>query len=370
MKKIKFIVIAGTRPNFIKIAPLFKELKKHKDIKSVLINTEQHYDFKMAQSFFADLGIPKPDYNLGVHSGTHGEQTAKAMVKIEQVFIKEKPDLAILVGDVNSTLAGALAAVKLHIKIAHIEAGQRSFDRQMPEEINRMIVDRISDIFLAATKKDVENLMHEGIERKRIFFTGNIMTDALFDTLATAKAREKEILKKIDVEPGNYALMTIHRANNTDVKKNLKDILLAAKEISKKIKIIFPVHPRCIKMIKKFHLENIIKNNPNLVVIPPVSYIEMAALLSQAKLVLTDSGGLQHETSVLNIPCLTIKKTTEWPITVEKGTNIVVGNDAKKIINEAFEIINGKGKKGGKIEKWDGKASQRIVKILKEKYNE
>lgn len=368
MNKLKFIVVAGTRPNFIKIAPLLDRLKKYRKIKTLLVNTEQHYDYEMSELFFKELDIPKPDYTLGVKNGSHASQTARIMEKLEGIFLKEKPDLVIVVGDVNSTLAAAITAVKTHIKLAHIEAGQRSFDRDMPEEINRILVDSIADLLFVSIEKDRENLLKEGKNKKNIFLVGNIMTDTLLRSKAKALSSKNDFLKQLMLEKENYGLMTIHRAGNTDNRENLKNIIEAANEVAEKIKIIFPIHPRTKKMISRFGLGKTINRNPNLVVINPVSYSQMIELMLGAKLVLTDSGGLQHETTVLNIPCLTIKKTTEWPITVGKGTNIIVGLSKEKIISEALKIISGKRKRSGKIRYWDGKTSERIVKILIDHY--
>jgi len=364
-KKIKILTVVGTRPNFIKIAPLFEEFKKYKEISRVLIHTGQHYDFEMSNVFFRELKIPKPDYDLNIGSGSHAQQTARVMLKIEKVFIKEKPDLVIVVGDVNSSLAGALTAVKLHIPVAHIEAGQRSFDREMPEEINRILIDHISELLFVSTEDDRKNLLKEGIDKNKIFLTGNIMTDALL------KIKKKVVVpyffKKIGLQKKKYAVLTLHRAGNVDKERKLKEILEAILKISEKLPIVFPIHPRTKKMIRMFGFKKLLSKNKNLIIVPPLSYFDMIGLVKNSKLVLTDSGGLQHETTVLNIPCLTVKETTEWPITVEKGTNLVVGRSKEKIIKEALKIISGRVKKAKKIEYWDGKTSKRIAKILLKK---
>jgi UDP-N-acetylglucosamine 2-epimerase (non-hydrolysing) len=291
------------------------------------------------------LKIPKPNYFLNVGSGSHAYQTARSMERIEKVLLKEKPDLVIVVGDVNSTLAGAITAAKLHIPIAHIEAGQRSFDREMPEEINRILVDHVSDFLFASTEHDKKNLIKEGIDRKKIFFVGNIMTDTLLKIKSKASAFSNPLLRNFKISRKKYGVMTIHRAGNVDNYENFKNILKTIKEISNQIPIIFPIHPRTQKMIRKFRLGELIKGNPNLIIIPPISYIEMINLVWNSRFVLTDSGGLQHETTVLNIPCLTVKKTTEWPITIDKGTNVVVGLSRKKIVRNIKNILLGKVKK-------------------------
>lgn len=369
-RKTKFLTIAGTRPNFIKIAPFLDELAKFKRVKSVLVHTGQHYDYKMSQSFFDELKIKKPEYFLGIGSGSHSVQTAKALEGLEKIFLLEKPDLVILVGDVNSTLAGAIAAAKLHIPIAHIEAGQRSFDREMPEEINRTIVGQLATYHFAAMEKDVDNLLNEGISKKNIYYVGNIMVDTLLKSKKAAELLSRKIMKEYNIEPKKYVVMTLHRAGNADSKENLIQIFGAVKEISKKIKVIFTVHPRTAKMLKQFGLENYISRISGLRITDPVSYLEMLCLVINCFFVLSDSGGLQHETTVLNIPCLTMKKTSEWSVTIEKGTNIVVGMDKDKIVSEALKIISGRRKNAKKIRYWDGKTSERIVKILLDKFNE
>lgn len=352
---MKLLIIVGARPNFVKIAPLLEQFKKDKKITPVLVHTGQHYDFLMSQAFFEDFKLPKPDYNLGVGSCSQAKQTAKIMLKLETVFLKEKPDKVIVVGDVNSTLAGALTAAKLDIPLAHIEAGMRSYDKTMPEEINRVLTDHLSDFLFVTSELDKSNLLREGIEEKKIFIVGNIMTDTLLKAKLKMKSEERD-----------YAVLTIHRAGNTDKKGNLKEILTAAAEISKKIAVIFPIHPRTQKMIKKFGFVGLIKKCSNFKIIKPLPYLEMINLIKSSKLVMTDSGGLQHETTVLGIPCLTLRDKTEWMITLKQGTNKLTGVSANKIVKEAEKLLNGKSKLKTKIPKyWDGKTSERIAAILK-----
>jgi len=361
-KKIKIFIIGGTRPNFIKIAPLMEEIKKHKQIKPVLVHTGQHYNFRMSKLFFQELKIPKPDYNLGVGSGSHSWQTAKIMEKAEPVILKEKPNLVIVVGDVNSTLAGALTAAKLNIPVAHIEAGLRSYDKTMPEEINRTLTDHVSDFLFCPTKTAVENLKKEGI-RKGIYNVGDITYDAFLKNIKIAGktprkhnglfSDSEEILEKLKLK--NYLLLTLHRPSNTDNLKNLKKILEAINK--NREKIIFPVHPRTEKQLKKIEIRNL-----KLKIIPPVSFLNMLRLEKNAKKIITDSGGIQKEAYWLKIPCITLRDTTEWVETVKSGWNILVGNDEKKIIN-TIKKFNPQHRKHYNYF-GNGKTAQKIIRVL------
>jgi len=361
-RKIKIIFIVGARPNFIKIAPLIREAKKYKNIRPILVNTGQHYDWEMSKVFFKELDIPKPQYNLNVGSGSHGQQTAKIMEKLEQVLLKEKPDLVAVVGDVNSTLAGALVAAKLHIPVAHVEAGLRSFDKRMPEEINRVITDHVSDYFFVTEPAAIKNLTKEGISPKKIFYVGNVMIDTLLKL--KSKSEKFKICEKFKLKPKEYAVLTLHRQENVDNKEVFREILDAIGEIQKEIKIIWSIHPRTKKQLEKFNFYAKIKKMENLVLIKPLGYLDMLSLNNQAKFVLTDSGGIQEETTAIGIPCLTLRRNTERPITVVEGTNTVVGTNKKKIIAQVSKILNGNIKKGRVPKYWDGKASQRILIIL------
>ncbi|MBZ9572246.1 UDP-N-acetylglucosamine 2-epimerase (non-hydrolyzing) [Patescibacteria group bacterium] len=365
-QNIKILIVAGARPNFIKIAPLIEEFKKHRNIKTVLVHTGQHYDFEMSKVFFQELKIPKPNYNLGVGSGTHAYQIGEIMIRFEKVILKEKPDLVIVVGDVNSTLAGALTAVKLHIPVAHVEAGLRSFDLKMPEEVNRLLTDQISDYLFVTEPSAIKNLLREGLERKKIFFVGNIMIDTLLRYKNIFLKRKT--LQKFGFRRRQYALLTLHRPKNVDYKEVFRGILEALTEIQKRIKIIYPIHPRTKKRIKEFGFKDKIKRMKNLILVKPVGYLNMLNLMGNAKLVLTDSGGIQEETTVLSIPCLTIRKVTERPITCEIGTNKVIGLQKENIIKESLKILNGKTKKGKIPKYWDGKTAKRIVNIIRKKY--
>lgn len=357
------IIVGGARPNFMKIAPLIKELK-NQNIKYKIIHTGQHYDYNMSKIFFDNLGLPKPDFFLNVGSGTHAVQTANIMIEFEKVIQKERPKLIIVVGDVNSTIACALVAKKRFINIAHIEAGLRSFDVKMPEEINRKLTDQITDYLFVTERSALINLKNEGIDSSKIFFVGNIMIDNLIGNLE--KARVYNYYKELDLISGSYGLITIHRPSNVDNKKDLKKVIEILNYIQSKIKLIFPIHPRTRKNLKKFNLE-IKLNKPNIILTEPLGYLEFLNLMINAKFILTDSGGIQEEASYLGIPILTLRKNTERPITVEKGTNTLIRNDLNELKMYLDQILLNSYKKGQDIEKWDGKTSQRIVKIIKDK---
>lgn len=367
---MKILLTAGARPNFMKIAPLIHELKSWQAKKLAsnklsykLIHTGQHYDYEMSKVFFEELDIPEPDYFLGAGSGSHAEQTAKVMVEFEKVCQKEKPDIVVVVGDVNSTLACSVTAKKLNIKVAHVEAGLRSFDMTMPEEINRIVTDSISDYLFVSEKSGLKNLKKEGKNENQVFFVGNIMIDTLFyglKKIGNEKLRNSEI-KKINKKP--YVVVTLHRPSNVDDKNKLEDILMALIEISKDMDIYFPIHPRTKKNIEKMKLKYILENS-NIKTMPPLSYLEFLSLWKDASLVLTDSGGIQEETTVLGIPCFTIRENTERPITIEEGTNILVGTTGKGILQAYKQFKRGTRRKGRVPELWDGKTAERIVKIL------
>lgn len=371
---MKVLCVAGARPNFVKIAPLMEEMKKRKGINCLLVHTGQHYDFKMSQIFFQNLGIPEPDIYLNVGSGSHAEQTGKIMVEFEKVLLKERPDLVIVVGDVNSTIACSLTAAKMGIPIAHVEAGLRSFDRTMPEEINRILTDALSDYLFTTEKSAKTNLLREGIKKDKIHFVGNIMIDSLLKNIK--KTKRSQILKKLGLEQGEYALVTLHRPANVDKRQELAEILEALGTIQKRIKVVYPAHPRTKKNIDDFNLVNrfsflraSIENekNGNFLICDPLGYLDFVMLMMNAKFILTDSGGIQEEATVLNIPCLTMRNNTERPITIELGTNKIIGTDKKRIIDESLKIISGKRKLGKIPPLWDGKTARRIVDILLDK---
>ena len=355
-KKVKILIVAGARPNFIKIAPLIEEIKKHPQMRYVLVHTGQHYDFEMSQIFFQDLKIPKPDYNLGVGSGTHAWQTAKIMERLEPLILKENPDLVIVVGDVNSTLAGALTAAKLNIPVAHIEAGVRSFDFSMPEEINRVLTDRISTFLFCPTKTAVENLKREGI-KKGVYNVGDIMYDTFLKYIKIAQTKS-QILKRLNLKPKTYLLLTLHRPSNVDNPDNLQRILEAVGKSGEKI--VFPVHPRTKKQLKKLKRLSTFQL-ANFQFIDPVSYINMLCLEKNAKKIITDSGGVQKEAYWAKVPCITLRNTTEWVETVKTNWNILVGENKNKLIKviKSFQPNKKQFSFFG-----NGKASEKILKIL------
>jgi len=362
--KYKIIIVVGARPNFMKAAPIYQEFKKYPEIETLLIHTGQHYDKNLSKVFFDDLKLPRPTFHLGVGSASHSIQTARIMTEFEKILMKEEPNLIMVVGDVNSTLACALSAAKYRCLrkvyqplIAHIEAGLRSFDWRMPEEINRKLTDALSDLLFTTEPQANDNLLKEGVEPNRIFYVGNVMIDSLLRFRAQAK--NSKILKKLKLKKNSYALLTMHRPGNVDDKADLKNIIQALGKIANSIKIVFPVHPRTQKMLKRFRIKvNFLK------LISPLGYLEFLKLMIEAKFVLTDSGGIQEETTVLGIPCLTLRENTERPITVSVGTNIIVGKDPQRIISESKKILNGKGKKGSIPEFWDGRTAERICKIV------
>lgn len=364
---MRVALVCGARPNFMKIAPLMRAIEKHNasseanPIEPLLVHTGQHYDYEMSQVFFQDLKLPQPDIYLGVGSGTHAEQTGKIMIGFERVLFQEKPDLVVVVGDVNSTLAAALAAVKLYIPIAHVEAGLRSYDRDMPEEINRTLTDHISDYLFTTSRYDDDNLKEENISSSKIFHVGNIMVDNLLYNREVAE--KSSILSRLGLKEWGYALLTLHRPSNVDNKESLISISSAINSISQKIPVVFPVHPRTRKNIESFGLHSLFTGN-HISFIEPLGYLDFLKLEMNAKLVMTDSGGMQVETTVLDVPCLTLLNSPVWIITHKQGTNTLVGNDTKKIIAEAFKILGGKEKKGSCPELWDGKTAERIVDIL------
>jgi len=347
----------------MKIAPVMKAIEREKFAEQKLVHTGQHYDVSMSDVFFTDLGMPVPDIHLGVGSGSHAEQTAKVMVGFEKVCLEEKPDLVVVAGDVNSTLACAVDCAKLRIACAHVEAGLRSFDMDMPEEVNRILTDRVADILLTPSADADENLEAEGTPPERIFRVGNVMIDTLLDHLA--KARKTDSLSRLGVKPGNYAVVTLHRPSNVDHPDTLRGIIGALEEIQRELPVVFPAHPRTRKRFEEFGIAGRIGAMSGLKLCEPLGYLDFLWLTSQARLVLSDSGGLQEETTALGIPCLTIRENTERPVTITEGTNTLVGIDPKKIVGEAKAALAGKGKAGRIPALWDGKASERIAKVFR-----
>lgn len=360
----KIILVVGARPNFMKVAPIMREMAKYpQEFEQVLVHTGQHYDDNMSRVFFRDLGLAEPDVRLGVGSGTHAEQTAKVMLAFEPVLLTHKPDLVLVVGDVNSTLACALTAVKLHVPIAHVEAGLRSFDRRMPEEINRILTDALADYLFITSRDADENLRREGIPHEKIYFVGNVMVDTLLRY--RQQASELETWTHYGVKPSQYVLLTLHRPSNVDDPAAFTGILDALAEIQQRIPIIFPAHPRTVKRVQELGLAHRLGKMKNLALTEPLSYLDFLCLMSHARMVLTDSGGIQEETTILGVPCLTLRENTERPVTVSKGTNVLVGNSHERIVGEALGVLDGQGKTGRVPELWDGQAAQRIVRVLK-----
>jgi UDP-N-acetylglucosamine 2-epimerase (non-hydrolysing) len=351
MKTVLHIV--GARPNFMKVAPIWRAVASRGALAQRLIHTGQHYDVKMSDVFFADLGMPAPDLHLGVGSGSHAEQTGKVMVALEKAFEEKRPDLVSVVGDVNSTLAAAVVAAKMLIPLAHVEAGLRSFDRTMPEEINRMVTDRLADLLLTPSADADDNLVHEGVAPERIHRVGNVMIDSL--QAALPKAEALPTLKDMGLVPRGYSVCTLHRPSNVDDPRKLRALVDALGKIAQVAPVVFPVHPRTRKTMPQAPA--------GLLLVEPMGYLEFLALTSQARLVLTDSGGLQEESTALGVPCLTIRENTERPITVTVGTNLVVGTDPDRIVAEALKALDGKGKKGRVPELWDGHAAERIAAV-------
>ena len=363
--KPKIHIIVGARPNFIKAHPVYQSLNQLNKFKLKLVNTGQHYDQNMSGVFIQELGMRKPDIDLEVGSGLHGEQTGKILSLYEQVLIKEKPNLVIVFGDVNSTIACSLAAVKLDIPIAHVEAGLRSFDWKMPEEINRVLTDRLSTFLFTTSPEAKDNLINEGISTKKIHFVGNTMIDSLIEF--KDKFDKSNIRKLLDIH-GDYALITLHRPSNVDDNNNLKRLINSIQNISKTIPCIFPIHPRTKNKLQSTKLYNNLMNNKNIKLIDPLGYIDFMCLQMNARTVLTDSGGIQEESTFFGVPCITVRENTERPITISKGSNKLIGTKYEKIPKEVENIINNKNNKYSIPTLWDGKSANRISKILESYY--
>ena len=361
---MRLLHVVGARPNFMKIAPVMTALGGFADVEQSLVHTGQHYDRGMSQVFFEDLGIPRPDVDLGIGSDRHGAQTGRMMIELERVFLELSPDGIVVVGDVNSTMAAALVATKLGIPSAHVEAGLRSFDRKMPEEINRIVTDQVAEFLLTPSPDADENLLREGVPSDRIHRVGNVMIDTLLTHVD--RARQRPTLESVGVPPGEYALATLHRPSNVDKPESLEALVDVFGWIQERLPIVLPLHPRTKKRLEQFSMLEKARSMPNLVLTEPLGYLDFLSLTASARLVLTDSGGLQEETTVLGIPCLTLRETTERPITVTVGTNVIVGSDVEAVRHHVKEILAGKGKTGTAPELWDGHASERIAKVLVE----
>ncbi len=360
---MKVAIIVGARPQIIKVAPVIWELREKGEISYFMLHTGQHYDFEMSRVFFGELDIPEPHVNLGVGSGSHGEQTGDMLKGIERELMKVKPDLTIVPGDTNSTLAGALASVKLKIPVAHLEAGLRSFDFYMPEEINRRLTDACSELLFAPTQTAVSNLLREGIDRERIYHTGDIMYDVLVHSLKLISVKSPSYRGLHLVPNERFCVLTLHRAENVDDKERLISILSAIPRI--KAKVIFPIHPRTKKNIASFGLMNFLEKIDNLVLIEPVGYLDFISLILRSELVLTDSGGVQKEAFLIRKPCVTLRERTEWVETVELGGNVLVDANTERIVAEANEILDhGRDVKWDKNPFGDGKSAEKVYNII------
>lgn len=362
---LKIISVAGARPNFVKIAPLYRAFQQYGSlVVHRICHTGQHSDEKMSKVFFDELEIPAPDFYLGARGSTHATQTAAIMVTFEKVLDAENPDLVIVPGDVNSTLAAALTAAKKGIKIAHVEAGLRSFDRTMPEEINRIVTDVLADLLFVTEQSGIDNLRREGIGEEKIFFTGNVMIDSLIYCLDRIK--QLRVCRSFSLDPGDYVIVTFHRPSNVDTAGGLEKLTDLLAFLSGHHPVIFPMHPRTRENFKKFDL---LKKIPSRVILTePLGYVDFLSLVYHARMVVTDSGGIQEETTFLGIPCITVRNSTERPVTVTEGTNHLAGTDMQKVKEIVLQVLEGKSKEGKIPPLWDGKAAERIARIIMEKY--
>jgi UDP-N-acetylglucosamine 2-epimerase (non-hydrolysing) len=345
--------VVGARPNFMKAAPVIEALRKRSSFRQTVVHTGQHYDKNMSGVFFEQLGIPAPDVNLEVGSGSHAHQTAEIMSRFEPVVLEKRPDIVLVYGDVNSTVAAALVCSKLLVRVGHVEAGLRSGDRTMPEEINRLVTDHLADVLFTPSEDGDANLLREGVSSEKIFRVGNAMIDTLVRLLPVAMQCKKNGL------PDRYALVTLHRPSNVDDSEMLKNILQSLLEVNAQLSVVFPVHPRTRQRIAEFGI-----NTANLHLLEPKPYIDFLALQARAAVVITDSGGIQEETTYLRVPCLTIRQNTERPVTADVGTNVLVGQDMRKLRTELSKILEGKGKQGTVPPLWDGRAGERIADVL------
>jgi UDP-N-acetylglucosamine 2-epimerase (non-hydrolysing) len=370
MKTVRIVSVVGARPNFMKVAPIVRRINRHNASGSgngvrfehVLVHTGQHYDTKMSDVFFRDLGLPQADINLEVGSGSHAEQTGQVMIAFEEIVLRLKPHLVIVVGDVNSTVACALASAKVNTPVGHVEAGLRSFDRAMPEEINRIVTDHVSSYLFTPSRTADANLAKEGIDGDRVFFVGNVMVDTLMAFRRRASVRG--VLQKLKLTKRGYALMTLHRPSNVDSPRSLRRILKALEQIQRTLPVVFPVHPRALSAMSSGWAVRLLSRMPAFLVVDPLGYLDFLCLMNSAGVVLTDSGGVQEETTVLSVPCVTLRENTERPETVTQGTNVLVGSDPEKIVGEVHKAMNGGVPQGRIPELWDGKSAERVVKTL------
>ncbi len=360
---IKIICVCGARPNFMKVAPVMRAFEAKGGFEVLLVHTGQHYDENMSKLFFDELDIPRPDINLEVGSASHAVQTAQIMKRFEPVVLDFRPDYVLVVGDVNSTIACGLVAVKLGIKLIHVEAGLRSFDRTMPEEINRVLTDAISDLLFVTEQSGLDNLSNEGIDAAKVHFVGNVMIDTLM--AHRARAEKSDVLERLGLSSKEYAVITLHRPSNVDDMRTFGEIITAFEEMGKEMKLVFPIHPRTRDNVKGSELERRMERLANLILLEPAGYVDFLCLMSNAALVLTDSGGIQEETTILGVPCMTLRENTERPVTITEGTNRLVHVTAKDILRNYRQIRNGGVDSGHSIPRlWDGKSAQRIAGII------
>lgn len=359
---VKIVNIVGARPNLMKIAPLMEVMRRTPGVDPILVHTGQHYDERMSELFFRELEIPAPDHYLGVGSGTHAQQTAQVMVRLEPLFKELRPDLVLVVGDVNSTLAAALVASKLGILLAHVEAGLRSFDRSMPEEVNRIVTDALSDLLFTTERGAMENLRREGIAEEKVHFVGNVMIDTLLRH--RERAEELDVPGSFGVPPGAYAVVTLHRPSNVDTPEALAGMVDVVAGVAERLPVVFPVHPRTRSRLAEAGMLARLDAVPAVRLTEPLGYLEFLGLLAGARIVLTDSGGVQEETTILGVPCLTLRENTERPVTITHGTNRLVGTDPARILAAVDETLAAPRPEGRRPELWDGRAAERIVDTL------
>ena len=360
----RFACIVGARPNFMKMAPILRAFEDYADADPVLIHTGQHYDRNLSDVFFEELGIRSPDISLGIGSGSHGEQTGRLIIELEKVFTEAQPpfDRVVVVGDVNSTMAATLAAVKLNIPVAHVEAGLRSFDRRMPEEANRIVTDSLSDLLLVSEPSGQENLLREGHAQAQIRVVGNVMIDTLLRLVG--QASKQPVLTDLRLEPGTYAVVTAHRPSNVDNPETLRGLIDVLVGVSAALPVVFPVHPRTRARLESFNLLAGLKAASGIKTLEPLGYLDFLALTSQSRVIVTDSGGLQEESTALEIPCLTMRENTERPVTVSEGTSTLCGSDPQVLDDHLRQVLNGTYKAGRCPALWDGKAAERITAEL------
>jgi UDP-N-acetylglucosamine 2-epimerase (non-hydrolysing) len=358
---MKVCCVCGARPNFMKVAAVVEAMAHHPRLRPVVLHTGQHYDHALSKVMFDDLGLPRPDVDLGVGAGTHAWQTAEIMKRFEPAVLELEPDLVLVVGDVNSTVACSLVATKLGIKVAHVEAGLRSFDRSMPEEINRLVTDALSDLLFVSESSGVDNLRREGVADEKVFFVGNVMIDTLLRHRERASA--SDVLERLGVAPRGYAVLTLHRPSNVDDEATLRGLVDLLSGLARDLPVVFPAHPRTVQRLKSFDLDREVARHGGLRVIEPLGYLDFVKLMGSARAILTDSGGIQEEATILRVPCLTLRENTERPATLAAGWNTLVGTDPARVGAAWRRALD--GATGGEApEGWDGRAGERIVEVL------